>query len=237
MSEVYKFSAHIPARTGLPADDSVNSFYFKTASTITTANMAALIGVIDSFYAVAPTGHGLNVGGYYSNDRDPGSGKVRYDVYHLPAARTVGPKGFPAYGPPIYHLNTTWVPNAGSTTAQPDQVAMCLSYHSDYTAGPNLKRRRGRIFLGPLNTVVYANGTGSSSPQSVGSTVRATVLQAAVDFLQTAAEALSFAPRWQVWSPTDWASHDVIQASVDDRFDTQRRRLEKASIRDTVVIT
>lgn len=234
---LYKASFHIPARTGLSRDDTVNSFYFKTPTPRSLAQLTAMAAVLEAFYNTNPSGHGTHVASYFSRDRDDTTGRCRVDWYAIPNARTVGPKGYPAYGPPISSDTASIVLYAGTSAPLPDQVAMCLSYRGDTAGTPNPRRRRGRIFLGPLNQLTLTETGAETNAQTISSTARQVVLGAATEQLKTAMEALPDAPRWQVWSPADWESHDVIEASMDDRYDTQRRRLQKPTVRQREVIT
>lgn len=225
----YKFSVHIPARTGLPRDDAINSFYATPAGAVDDTDLSAAIACFENFYTLAPSGHGNSVSQFFSADRDPGSNKCRIDVYEIPATRG-------DLGTPIYSENFTWVPYSGSSTPLPDQVAACMSYDSIVPGATHLHRRRGRIFLGPLNSLPMAGGTTSTDPQSVAATYRSTVTAAAQE-LYTALQIPSPSWIWGQWSPTDWLVRGLKRVYMDDRFDTQRRRLERPSTRTVVVLT
>lgn len=227
---VYKLSTHIPARTGLPKDDSVNSLYFRTAGTLTTGDLDAMIGVLSAFYTTRPTGFGLAISEYFSPDRDPSTNAVRTDAYLMPGSR--GP-----IGTPVHSLGWTWAPNASNHQPLPDQVAVCMSYKASTVGVVNVRKYRGRIFLGPLSVDVLEEIAGGLGAQTVKPTFRGAINKSAQEVLGTAMEALSFAPRWVMWSGTDWTARDVIEVSVDERFDTQRRRLQPSGFRDKLPIT
>lgn len=237
MSEVYKLTTHIPAITGLPRDDSINSLYFRTPAAASNADLDAMIGVLSAFYTTRPTGHGLAISEFYSPDRDATANAVRTDVYHIPSVRTLGPHGYPAYGTPIHALHWSWAPNASHHQPMPDQVAVAMSYRASTVGVVNVRKYRGRIFLGPFSGDVLEESAGSVAAQTVKADFIACVNLSAQEVLQTAMESLSASPRWVQWSPTDWAARDVVEVSVDDRFDTQRRRLERASSRSKLPIT
>jgi hypothetical protein len=126
--------------------------------------------------------------------------------------------------PKIEYVTTVPV----ATTAWPSEVAMCLSFRGDLVSGVNPRRRRGRIFIGPLST-------GTSSPPTTGSPdVRPAlnVRQAVVDAAELMAMGTTAAaPRLAVYSPTNDVAGTLQSALtpvshfwMDDAFDTQRRR-------------
>lgn len=129
---------------------------------------------------------------------------------------------------PIGDRDVTLVPGAGG--AYPSDVAICLSYHAQYTSGVNRARRRGRVFLGPVlaSTAVAVAGQG----QRVSPTIVSTVLGAA----QALNVLLSTALIWAVYSPTDNLAWAIEQASVDNGFDTRRSRDNRATTRTSVFV-
>lgn len=113
-----------------------------------------------------------------------------------------------------------------ASTTLPAEIACCLSYKGTYISGVSPKRKRGRIYLGPL-----AAATINSSVGDFTSTFRGAVA-AAADTLQTAS-AGSSAYRWVVYSPssdpagtgTDADSWDAVQSGwVDNEPDVVRSR-------------
>jgi hypothetical protein len=221
---VYRLAAHIAALTGLPRDDSVNTFYFASGSAMDNGKLDSIAAYVDSFYNSNPAGHGTHVSDYYAWDRDRGSGKCSFKWYLMPGAP--GPIGSPIH-------TSTWTFGSSVTSLQnlPDNDAACLSYRGDITGVTNLRRHRGRIFLGPLNSLALQNtGSANTVPQALSGTMIAVMLGAAEE-MAAAVAALSWSPAWHMWSPTDWVSRLITQVSVDDRPDSQRRRLERASSR------
>jgi hypothetical protein len=139
-------------------------------------------------------------------------------------------------GPPIYDLAFMLI-TSGSSQDLPSECAICLSFHGDTTGlatdvpggapGPRgdthpAARVRGRIFIGPLNQHVQSSG----SPTRVSATVLGDIVGSAMA-LHTAM------PSWSVWSRKNANTKLVTGGFVDNAFDTQRRRGEKASGRQT----
>ena len=117
----------------------------------------------------------------------------------------------------------------------PAECAVCLSFQAQITSGLNQKRRRGRIFLGPIQSAV---GTVVNSQVRVSSTARTLITGAAAALEDGIALATTGTLKWAVYSPTthaesniDDAFNDVTDGWVDDAFDTQRRRGPKPSTR------
>lgn len=112
-------------------------------------------------------------------------------------------------------------------------MACCLSFEATKQSGLNAARRRGRIYIGPLNTTTGigdANNTQRPSP-----TFAATLRNAAKAF-RSAVNNSGYV--WVVHSPTGGPTSRAAVASIwtDDAFDTQRRRgaAPKAKVRETI---
>lgn len=117
---------------------------------------------------------------------------------------------------------------APSGTALPDEVAICLSFQGQRTAGLPQARRRGRIYFGPLRTTA-ATGNRPST------TLISTLATAAATFgAQVSALGAGYA--WGVWSPSDQELVEISDGWVDNAFDTQRRRGVATTSRTTFVV-
>lgn len=111
------------------------------------------------------------------------------------------------------------------------ETAVVLSYRAEYVSGVTPKRRRGRIYLGPMYGAVMDTDTGR-----VNSTL-VTAVSNAADVLVTASLASS-TWRWVVYSPTtdvagtgETGFYEVIGGWVDNLPDTQRRRGDSSGSR------
>lgn len=141
---------------------------------------------------------------------------------------------------PVFTLPFTFTPSTAD--ALPSEVAIVLSYRGAIVSGIPRARRRGRVYLGPLSTAVLAaTPTGAAGPRVPAATIT-TILNAS-DELAKGPDPGDF--RLAVYSPTihqatsslDQAFEDVVEMSVDNEFDTQRRRGQLATTRTAITIT
>lgn len=125
------------------------------------------------------------------------------------------------------------------TSAQPGEVALCLSFSAAAEAGANPARRRGRVFLGPLSassTVVMTEGADARPPAAFRQSVIDAALVMATGVADAARLAI-FSPRTLALGGTvDEAWNDAVNLWVDNAFDTQRRRGADATARTTATI-
>ena len=206
---ILRVQCNIPNDTLLPEDDAINTWHFLTVGAATPADAAddALIA-LGVFYAAADT--------YLSGGT---ATPMRYKVYDL---ENDEPRV------PILEATQTLTPSASIN--MPNEVACCISYRGEFLSGANPARRRGRIFIGPLNNSGGTSATGDFRPSS---TLRTGLANAASDIIVAGQTADA---RWVVFSPTlagapPWsaatleaASCDVTAGYIDDAFDTVRSR-------------
>jgi hypothetical protein len=121
-------------------------------------------------------------------------------VYELAGGQPVFQKDYPTFAMP------------GNTG--PGEVAICLSYAAVDDPDASTRRRRGRIYLGPLGA------TPISSPRP-----NATLIDQVLDFGEAVAS-IGFASNttWHLYSATDNVSAKIESIWCDDAWDTQRRR-------------
>lgn len=211
INDHYSAQVIFSGMSGQPEDVFTNTFYFHNNNFGGTHDSVAdqLRDDLSEFYTVNAT----NVtGGVSIVSRLAGavlntSAEVR--VYDLGQAA------------PRYPKIRTFPLTGAAATALPSEVAACLSY----VGGQNQPRYRGRIYLGPLAT---AAGSVVDGRQSLSSGFIIGALGAAYRLMQKP----SF--EWCVYSPTDNAMRVITGAWMDDAFDTQRRRGEKAQSRQTI---
>lgn len=133
---------------------------------------------------------------------------------------------------PVYEEDYT-----GSSTASdglPSELAVVLSFQAAVVSGANMRRRRGRVYLGPLSPACF------STSESAGDYRVNSSFITAIDSAYTAfVAALTLAEHTHViYSPTTnegaalassyWP---VATAWVDNAADIQRRRGSKATVR------
>ena len=122
----------------------------------------------------------------------------------------------PAGGPPVYEED---YPLVGSGAALPSEVALCLSYYADDEPSTN-GRRRGRIYVGPLNAFEAGVRPGPN--------MRANTLALGSRLAQVGNAGNT---TWLMKSTTDNAYRKIERIGVDDAWDTQRRRGLAPSVR------
>lgn len=192
--------------SGLPRDRFVNTWHvIVPTGTPSGSDLLEMADAVKGFYV----GGGATSVQAYISPWAGGSGRT-VKIYNLDDTL---PRA------PIYEFSDPDPISGLSGTGFPNEVAICLSFHAAAVSGAVQARRRGRIYVGPLNT---ASGSitpvGDSRPNP---TLRTAFLSAAgYADLQLAAAGAS----WCVYSPTSSTAVKNEFYSVDDAFDTQRRR-------------
>lgn len=205
--------------SGLPEDDALNVWHFGT-------NMLDLSAVVDDIDTKLVNFYD-DIGAIYSaNTLD---GNMTFKYYDLEDI------------PPRVPLSTLTHVQAGmgDADALPTECAIVLSYAGNPESGVDPRRRRGRLYLGPIDQ--GASTTASGLVTITGATT--TLITAAAGNMVTAND--PFGTSWIVFSPTTagappWtgatlsaASAVVEEGYVDNAFDTQRRRGTAPTFRQT----
>jgi hypothetical protein len=206
------FSAQViwRGKTGSSEDVYTNTFYFKNDNIPSSPDSVAdqLAGDLEEFYNDAPTtiASPVSIASGFSSQTIENEAEVR--VYDL---------GQPA---PRYPKIRSFVATVPNNTPLPSEVAACLSYVSVQ----NQPRQRGRIYLGPLGTGALEASEG-----------RAVVKVGWRHSVLAAAERLRNKPQfqWVLWSPSDNEMKEITGTWMDNAFDTQHRRGERATQRVT----
>lgn len=216
---------------GIPEDAVQNSLYFGTSGfVLTTPEDTAIRLAIEDFYNGVHGAGAVSISNMLSETVDSGAFKTLVDFYDVALG-----------GSSI--SNGSFTMGAGAAASPfPDEVAACLSFHSDLTgvpeevpqppAGPagdeHLRaRRRGRIFVGPLSS---AGSSTTASGVRPSLALRQT-LAGAGEFLRDSAGLAAALIDWVVWSNVDATSRNVVGGWADDAYDTQRRRGPAATLR------
>lgn len=213
----YHAQVIFPFFTGLPRDVAINTFNFR-GSTGNTEAVQAITARLQNLYNVGE-GASQTLASHMGLSISRASCRIK--VYEVPT--TFGPMG-----DPIEDLG--WSLGAAGTGIYPlpMEVAVCCSMVGlDQGVGDTIpiRRRRGRFFLGPLNSLAIDttldNYPNVSNTTRTNLAAKAAVLQAANDEDAT----------WCVWSRAGWeagagadAWQEVQSGWVDNEFDTQRRR-------------
>jgi hypothetical protein len=196
----------VPAKTGLAEDIAVNTWGVDASVDVGTWQ-ASYIAALENFYdALQPYMSSLYTWQAARvklyNMADP---IPRVPIFDLPLGLT---GSFP--------LNTL-----------PQEVALCLSFQGAKISGENQARRRGRIFLGPFSSSAADTGTGRPEDDLITA-----VSDTANTLLTTSNAATGW--KWAVISvtgPTAPNATVVTNGWVDNAWDTQRRRGNKAGAR------
>ena len=218
------------AQSGLPEDAIVNDWAFRSNLPLTPSEAATLgLQGPGDFYRLGAT-LGDRVGSYIGS-------QVNRAATHTIAVYKIGDLGL---GSPI--VETAWLgptlPN--SAVNLPTEVAGVLSFHGSLTDVPEeaglirpKARRRGRVFIGPLNEIAI---TGDVDPAPKLTTQFTAAMRSNATAMADRVEALAIGGgagtvRWCVWSRADETLYPVVGGWTDDAPDTQRRRGQEAQSR------
>lgn len=213
-----RFDVVLPYFTNIPKDVAVNTFHFQKLGDWDEAVAENICNGLVDFYNEAIAGNTLAK--YLSCVIKRSSNACTIKGYDLGDAE---PR------PPRKVFNWTLGAATGSTTL-PLEVACCASYQADRVAGQAQARRRGRLFIGPLDPSANNAGGTSSFPQPATAFVNR--LNSGMVELQATFPPLGEAV-WSVFSRKNDDMYNVTNGWVDNDFDTQRRRGPKASSRTT----
>lgn len=206
-----KAQVSMPGVSGLAADVYINTFHFFLTALDNTQG-AVVAARLEDFYNA--TGPNAAVARYISAEVDRVA-PVEIRLYNEASDSL----------PPFYEDSFTLGATVGEVDL-PAQVAVCCSFKNDTVTSAPQRNRRGRIYLGPL-------GVGAST--ETGNVARPNT--AFVSDINAAAQTLAQAndadAQWVVYSSVLSTGFEVQSGWVDDRFDTQRRRLRAATSRVT----
>jgi len=214
-------------KSGIPRDAVQMDFAWATSAALDTGVLDAITTKLRNFFTVLNTGQSAILSSYLGASVSIAGHSIKhYDITgHLNGS---------AHGAPLQTDPMTFAVSGVGTDSLPTEVAVCLSFHSDYGTdvefGPATRPRsrdRGRIFFGPLKTGIIVPDAVTKRPQ-VALALQTDLTQAAL-MLMAGPD-----PTWSVWSRKKAALASVTSAWVDDAFDVQRRRGEDPVFRITV---
>lgn len=206
--------------TNLPRDVSVNTFAFhwpnETAPDWEGGHGAILTAPIRRFYNNPEVGDSIS--DYLSGRISRTTNACKFNVYE---AMVSNPE-------PVWSTQWTLGPSAGFD-ALPYEVAVAASFQGAATSSMPQRRRRGRVFLGPLGAGAL---TMTSSTCEVASGFRTVVADACETLLEeTDNETNDFI--WCVWSRVAGLLVPITNGWVNNEPDTQRRRQDRPTSRTT----
>lgn len=235
----YRASVILPMDSGLPKDSAVNVWSFRniTEPVDPEADATSIVNTLSGFYT--------DILSLYSSRVNPNL--VQFKIFNLQDDQ------------PRVPVWDTVIDIGDSTTSNmdfPPEVALCLSFKGAAGSGLNARRRRGRVYLGPLQS-----SSTTDYHEALAANIT-TIMTAAATHLEDPDDNLE----WCVYSP--YTHHGVpvgrninettgdpptpvfpeVTANLFDSFvpithywmdnawDTQRRRGTDATTRTTVAI-
>lgn len=223
--------------SGLARDNCVNTFHF-------TGELAGFsdLNVVDAVRRMylQPLGEPGNLISPLGTYLSPAINTLDVHLYEVPGTLTdgketpAGPPRFSSLGNPGDIASLVGV----SATPLPSEVAACISYQGTPGAGVVQRRRRGRIYIGPLNTGASAKVGSVARPSAPFRDAMRDAMLRMINEVDDGAEFVvysrPFAGRAQIDRPgraplpaipaRPATTVNVDQIWVDDEFDTQRRR-------------
>lgn len=192
---------------GLSEDRYVNTFHFLDLP-LGGDDYAALAAAIKSFYYDANNPDG-SIRSYMANHAVGDGSQIKVFDLDDPEPRV-----------PVYDETYDPVPANSASDALPGEVACCLSFTAPPAPGVPMARRRGRIYIGPLNmdAIDAVAAVDKARPDNVFRTVCTAAFRRLADDSFAAGFALV------QYSPTAGVASAPSSCWMDDAFDTQRRR-------------
>lgn len=196
--------------SGIAEDRYVNTFYAEGPTPADDAAYLAVAVSITRFYsAVAPTAT-FGVNHYLSNEMSGPGETVK--IYNMadphPRAPVFTHESDPTFDSPGDNL--------------PGEVAVCLSYAGTAVSGLPPARRRGRIFIGPLQVRACETSGDNTVPCRPALIFRQNLVKSAQNLKDELFDGSALV--WSMWSPTSGSMLNIVRVWADNAFDTQRRR-------------
>lgn len=195
--------------SGLPEDRVVNVFHFVGSSTYEADAATATTRVI-GFYNSLASGQTNAIGGYLSSWVNR-TAQIR--TYDLTTSK-----------PRVPTITTFELTPYLSDNGLPEEVAIVTTF---YGSPPVTRRRRGRLYIGPLNSntsvINFGNQAAASAPNP----------QIILDLRDATKQLATVGPvQWCIRSSLPSENFvPVAGGYVDNAFDTQRRRGPDATTR------
>lgn len=199
---ILRFQVKVPAASLNTEDDVTNTWHF-TATDTTEGILADIKAQLVLMYESIDT--------WKSNQQSWTGARVKVFDMDQPEPRV-----------PISDTGLA-LTSAPSGSPLPPEICVCLSFHGEYISGASQARRRGRVFLGPLN-LASLNSDGRFT-----TTLQSSLSTAAANFVLASNAASDWA--WIVYSPSGDTGYPVVNGWTDNAPDIQRRRGVRSSFR------
>ena len=205
MSDVqglYVFQWIWEASSQLPQDAYVNSWHFRSTPFI-AQDFDNVRDLLVDFYDVASGNQPHALTYFTSNNTLSGNYTIKAYWLEDPKPRAVA---YETYG----------AVNVNTQGTLPTENAAVFSFQAAQESGESQKRRRNRIYFGPLG----ANAVDNYS--HLDNDLVASMLFAGRQLKEASDQAATWS--WVMYSPSDDAAYPVDNGWVDNAVDTQRRR-------------
>lgn len=190
---IVRAQVEIKATSGIAEDSAQNVWHFLCANL--TTPFAAIETALINFYRT--------IEGIYPATIAQNGHRIRQYRLDEPEPRA-----------PVRDSNFN-LTNPTSGTAMPPELAVCLSFQGARVSGTSQARRRGRVYLGPLDTAMFTGGLLTAAVQT-------SVAGAATNLLTASVGSGDW--EWSVYSRMDSVTVPVTNGWVDNAPDVQRRR-------------
>lgn len=202
MAEIARAIVEMPYDTGLPEDKSVNVWHF-TPGVVNAASGEQIRNALVAFYTWDVA---VNAVKTYLSPILTGTARVR--VYRLLDAKPRVPVWDSEFDLGL----------GGAATPEPEEIACCLSFRTANVSGIPAARRRGRLYLGPLNSDAIMLSGGVTR---IDNDFQDVLRQAAGRMISLTAASGAL---WAIYSRVDDVARPVVSGWIDNALDVQRRR-------------
>lgn len=230
-------------RNGLPRDNFINTFHF-SADTIDGATANAVAEHVRNAYTGQNLGEASPLWNFFGDQVAITGHEVRiYPIDPVTGANLSGEGAPPIHVEQFDHVGRT----TGQWGSVPSEIAACVSFVADAPTSVPIRRRRGRVYLGPWRLDRLAEEAGTERSY-ITSGYRTTLVR----FGQFVRDINVIGVNFVVWSrpfegrgevvrpgrttlpaiaARPGAMYEVTRVFADDAFDVQRRRGERPAAR------
>lgn len=221
--------------SGLPRDNFTNTFWMDEDNPV-AGTAETLAEAVRDFYTLILSPYTAPLAWNFGDVVATTGHEVRVSAINVTTGENVDGDGAPPIHTEVFdHVGRT----AGANGGLPSEVAVCMSYRNEDAPGVPLRRRRGRVFLGPWSQGMLSED-GSTQRPFVGSGMRNQIIATGArlrDATPWCIYSRPFAGRFGAVKDNGdpkpdlpariGSTYPVQRLWVDDAWDTQRRRGER----------